>query len=265
MAAFAEKGREFLAKKAIIFDLDGTLTASKATLDREMAFLLCRLLEKKKIMVIGGGNRAQFHQQFLKHFTCPKEKFNNLFIAPTSGASMYKNKNGKWREIYRYTLSLSEKRRIMSAFKHAFRDIQYGNPKKIYGKVIEDRESQITFSALGQKAPLAAKEKWHKESDIRFLLKNTLEKYLLEFEVRLGGLTSIDVTKKGIDKAYGVRQIEKILNIPIKRMIYIGDALYEGGNDSIVKKTGISTFQVDELEDTKFFVRALLSFIEDFD
>lgn len=261
-AALAEKAKKFSAKKAIVFDLDGTLTASKADLDQEMASLLCRLLEKKKVLVMGGGNLAQFRGQFLNNLTCPKEKFDSLFIAPTSGASMYKNKNGKWQEVYRYTLSLSEKRKIMSAFKDAFLDIQYRNPKKIYGKVIENRESQITFSALGQKAPLAAKEKWHKESDIRPALKNALEKYLPGFGVRLGGLTSIDVTKKGIDKAYGVRQIAKILKIPIKRMAYVGDALYEGGNDAVVKKTGIPTLQVDGLEDAKFFIRALLSFID---
>lgn len=259
-ATLSEKSKSFSAKKIIIFDLDGTLTASKAALDQEMASLLCRLLGKKKVMVIGGGNLSQFRGQFLGRLTCPKKTLSKLFIAPTSGASMYKNRNGKWQEIYRYTLSLSEKRKITLAFKGAFRDIGYNSrPKKTYGKIIEDRESQITFSALGQKAPLAAKEKWHKESDIRLALKSALKKYLPEFEIRLGGLTSIDITKKGIDKAYGVRQIAKILKIPIKEMVYVGDALYEGGNDTVVKKTRISTLQVDGSEDVKFFVRSLLS------
>lgn len=260
-AMLAEKSKKFSAKKVIIFDLDGTLTASKAALDQEMALLFCRLLEKKKVMVIGGGNLAQFRGQFLSRLICPKEKLKNLLISPTSGASMYKNKNGKWQEIYRYTLSPSEKRKIESAFKNAFLDIQYSKPKKTYGKIIEDRKSQITFSALGQKAPLAVKEKWHKESDIRPALKSVLEKYLPEFEIRLGGLTSIDITKKGIDKAYGVRQLSKLLKIPIKEMVYVGDALYEGGNDAVVKKTEISTLPVEGLDDAKFFVRSLLSIL----
>lgn len=255
----AEKAKRLSVKKAIIFDLDGTLTASKAMLDQEMAFLLCRLLEHKIVLVIGGGNLSQFKDQFLARLACPKEKLSNLFIAPTSGASMYKNKNGKWQKVYRYTLSSSEKRKIISAFKNVFRDINYREPTKTYGTIIEDRESQITFSALGQKAPLTAKEKWHKESDTRPELKKILKKYLPEFEVRLEGLTSIDVSKKGIDKVYGVRQFAKILKIPIKAMAYVGDALYEGGNDAVIKKTGISIIQVDGLEDTKFFVRGLVS------
>ena len=68
-----------------------------------------------------------------------------------------------------------------------------------------------------------------------------MQKELPAFEVRRGGLTSIDVTQKGIDKAYGVRQIEKVLKIPIKEMVFIGDALYPGGNDAAAKKTGVQT------------------------
>lgn len=261
-AAFAKMAKKLSAKQAIIFDLDGTLTTSKSTLDLEMAFLLCRLLEKRPVLVIGGGNLPQFKNQFLTKLVCQKEKLSNLFIAPTSGASMYKNQNGGWQEIYRHLLVPSEKKKILSAFKHAFRDIHYNMPKKTYGAIIEDRGSQITFSALGQKAPLLAKEEWHKKADMRPFLKKSLEKYLPEFEVRLGGLTSIDVTKKGIDKAYGVRQFADTLKTPLKSMVYVGDALYMGGNDAVVKKTGIPTIQVDGLEDTKFLVRILISFLK---
>ncbi len=250
--------KAFLTKKVLVFDLDGTLTESKAILDSEMASLLCRLLEKKKIMVIGGGSLSQFQKQFLKYFTCPRETLKNLIIAPTSGAGMYKNKDGEWIEIYRHTFTKEEKRKIFSAFENAFRDIAYEKQKKIYGELIEDRQSQITFSALGSKAPLAAKARWNKESDMRFIIRRAVEKYLPKFEVRAGGLTSVDVTRKGIDKAYGMRQLVKLLKIPVKEMAYIGDALYKGGNDAVVKKTGVLTLQVKGLDDTKFFVRAFL-------
>lgn len=241
-----------------MFDLDGTLTESKANLDYEMAVLLCRLLEKKIIAVIGGGNYPQFEKQFLGHLKCPKDQLKNLFILPTSGGRMYKYGGGKWRLMYKNTFTIKEKKQIFDAFQASFYDINYVSPKKTYGKIIEDRESQITFSAIGQKAPLAKKEEWNKKQDIRFKLKSRLEKYLPRFEVRLGGLTSIDVTKKGIDKAYGIKKIAKLLSVSIKEMIYVGDALFEGGNDFAVVPTGIDTVQVSGPSDVKYLISRFL-------
>ena len=134
----------------------------------------------------------------------------------------------------------------------------YYGSNNLYGKVIEDRESQITFSALGQKAPLIEKEKWNKTSDMRAQLQAVLEKYLPEFEIRLGGLTSVDITKKGIDKAHGVTRIIQELSVSKKEMVYIGDALYEGGNDAAVLRTGIDVIQVSGSEEVKFLIRQLL-------
>lgn len=139
-----------------------------------------------------------------------------------------------------------------------FRDIGYAHPKKLYGEVIEDRASQITFSALGQKAPLEKKKEWNAKNDIRRKMQRALEKYLPDSEVRRGGLTSVDITKKGIDKAYGVAQIIKLLSISKKEVVYVGDALDRGGNDYAVKRARIDTVQVTGPEETKKFIRCLL-------
>lgn len=171
---------------------------------------------------------------------------------------MYKYNTGKGQLVYKYALTPKEKKQISNAFQKTFRDINYTSPKKTYDKAIEDRESQITFSALGQKAPLEKKEEWNKKQDIRPQLKSALEKYLPKFEVRLGGLTSIDITKKGIDKAYGVKEISKLLSVSIKEMMYVGDALYEGGNDFAVVPTGIDTIQVSGPEDVQYLIRQFL-------
>ena len=254
----AEQAKKLLAKKVIVFDLDGTLTENKSNLDKEMAAIFCALLEKRKIAVMGGGNREQFQKQFLGFLRCAKTQLENLFILPTSGASFFKFQKNNWRRVYQHHLIQKEKAKILNAFKGAFQEIGYIQPKKIYGRVIEDRESQITFSALGQKAPLAQKEKWNKEMDIRRGLKTALEKHLPEFEVRLGGLTSIDITKKGLDKAFGVQEIMKTLLVSKKDIIYIGDALYEGGNDAAVLRTGIDAIQVSGPEEVKYLIRLLL-------
>ena len=253
-----KQARDLAKKKIIVFDLDGTLAQSKEAIDKEMAKILYSLLDKKTVVVITGGAYAQFEKQFL-----PKLKdiklLKNLFLLPTSGSSFYQFKNKKWEAIYRHFLTKKQKDDIKDAFEKTFKNISYYHPPKVYGQVVEDRRSQITFSALGQKAPLEKKQEWNKTQDRRSEIKKMLEQYLPKFEIRLGGLTSIDVTKKGIDKAYGVDQIMKVFGANKDEIVFIGDALYEGGNDFAVVRTGIATVEVAGPEEAKYFIRSLLS------
>lgn len=245
-------------KSLIVFDLDGTLTESKAPLKRDMSRALVALLEQKKVAVIGGGSYEQFKEQFLGYLVCPPALLEHLFLFPTTSTSFYRYRRGGWKKIYRKTLTVQEKKAIMRMFDRAFIAIHYAPPKKVWGKVIEDRGSQVTFSALGQKAPVRAKALWNARCDVRPQLMKVMQKALPEFEVRRGGLTSIDVTPKGIDKAYGVRQIEKVLKIPIKEMLFVGDALYKGGNDAAAKKTGVKTIAVKGPQDTIAIIKKII-------
>ncbi|MCL5016220.1 MAG: HAD-IIB family hydrolase [Patescibacteria group bacterium] len=260
IARLDEKAELLASKSVILFDLDGTLTLSKCDLDEEMAGILHKLLDKKTISVIGGGGFPQFKTQFLdKLKKASKKSFRNLYAQPTSGAEMYKLSKGKWGAVYKNNLPASEKKKILSSFSKVLKDVKYIRPKKTYGVVLEDRGSQITFSPLGQKAPLEEKNKWKEmENGLRQRIKKALEKYLPEFEVRIGGGTSIDITQKGIDKAYGIHQLSKILKVPVDKMAYVGDALFEGGNDYAAVKTGIDTVAVENAEDTKYLIRQIL-------
>jgi len=77
--------------------------------------------------------------------------------------------------------------------------------------------------------------------------------------VHAAGFTTIDITRRGIDKAYGIRQIEKYLHIPIGTMLFIGDALYRGGNDAPAKKTGVQTIAVSGPKDTIAIIKKILN------
>ena len=243
----------------IIFDLDGTLAPSKSPMGEDMARLLEKLLERTKVVVISGGSLAQFEKQFLASLNISQEKMNRLFIAPTSGSSFYRFLNGEWSEVYAKNLSESEKNKIKEAFDYALPKGDYKYPEEPYGEIIEDRGSQISFSALGQQAPLEIKSKWDPEKNKRRKIIKYLSEKLPDFEVRIGGTSTIDVTHKGIDKAYGIRKISLELDIPIKNMLFVGDALFEGGNDDVVKKTGIRCHAVKNPEETK---KMLLEFLD---
>ncbi|MDP3697607.1 MAG: HAD-IIB family hydrolase [Candidatus Taylorbacteria bacterium] len=245
--------------KLVIFDLDGTLTASKMEMDAEMALLIEKLLEKRMVAVIGGGKYEQFQKQLLTKLEVPKELFKNFFLFPTSGASFYRHNDQDWEQVYMENLSEEEKKRIFEAFEKTFQGLNYSHPEKVYGEIVEDRETQVTFSALGQEAPVWLKEEWNKEYNAeRLKMAEMLQETLPDLEVRIGGLTSIDVTRKGIDKEYGIRQIKKHLGVDFDEMLFVGDALFHGGNDSAVLRTGVPCFEVKGPEETKKLIRDLL-------
>ncbi len=244
-------------KKLVVFDLDGTLTPSKQPMDSEMSNILVELLRKKSVAVIGGGSYKQFQNQFLPSLNCPKELLQKLFMFPTCSTSFYRYMSGGWRNVYTENLKTEDKKKILDAFKKALD--QYGyKPEKLYGEMIEDRVTQITFSALGQEAPLELKEKWDPDCKKRIEIKAKLDKLIPEFEVRMGGTTSIDVTRKSINKAYGIKKIQEILGFSISEMLFIGDALYEGGNDYPVKETGVETVQVSGPGDCKKLIKDII-------
>src|SRR5208282_2677648 len=135
-------------------------------------------------------------------------------------------------------------------------------PARIFGELIEDRGSQITFSGLGQQAPLEEKEKWDPDFRKRKTIKALLDKLIPEFSVRLGGATSIDVTKHGIDKAYGIRKLRDVLGIGIKEMIFIGDAVFPGGNDYPAKEAGALSIEVKDPHETKRVIEAIIACLE---
>ena len=264
----SKKNKSPLAnKKLIVFDMDGTLTPSKAPMRSDMVKFLTLLLKNKSVAVIGGGSYKQFQRQFIAKAKFPKSLLPRLSLFPVCSTAFYHYANG-WKKVYAKNFSSVQKKKIFAAFRKTFQKNHYNHPQKIYGKVIEDRKSQITFSAVGQdaveilgvKKGLKVKERWNKHSDVRLELMKSLKKLLPEFTVRMGGLTSIDITKQGIDKAYGLRQIEKNLRVPIRDMLFVGDAIYPGGNDYAVIKTGVDYIKVKGPEETKKIIRRLISF-----
>jgi hypothetical protein len=258
--------QKFKPKKLIVFDFDGTLAATKSAMDKEMSVLVARLLGPKKVAVIGGGKYQIFQELFVRQLRGPKKLLHNLFLFPTTATAFYRYHSG-WSNVYALGLSKKEKEKINKTFKRVLKEVHYEHPKKIYGQVIEDRGSQITWSAVGQdvvkilgtKEGVALKEKWTKENKaVKMKITKLMTKYLPELEIRAAGYTSIDVTKKGIDKAYGLRQIEKHLHIKIKDMLFVGDAIFPGGNDYAIVKTGVDYVKVKGPEETKKIIREIL-------
>jgi phosphomannomutase len=243
-------------KKLIVYDLDGTLAESKSSLDREMSELLHDLLGIVKVAVISGGGWPQFEKQLLSNL--PRdERLANLSLLPTCGTQFFRY-TSEWRRIYSEDLGPNEKEKITNSLKKAVAVTGFG-PEKVWGEVIEDRGSQITFSALGQQAPLEEKDRWDPDFTKRKQIKAILDTLIPEFSVRMGGATSIDVTKPGIDKAYGIGKLRDVLGISLQEMIYIGDALFPGGNDYPAEEAGVVCVPVRGPQETRPVTEAIIA------
>ncbi len=245
-------------KKLIIFDLDGTLTKSKAVMDSTMAELILRLIAVKKVAIITGGGYLQLQTQFLTMLLGNSDNYTNLYLLPTSGTRMYAWKGG-WIEQYAENLTKQEKETAIQALNFALQKINFEKSEKTFGQIIEDRGSQITFSALGQNAPWELKNDWDKSRKIREEIVAIMQSKLPNFEYRIGGATSIDITRLGVNKGYGIRRLEQYLNISPEDILFVGDALYYGGNDYPAKAAGTDCIQVEGPEDTKRLVEGWLA------
>lgn len=242
--------------KLVVFDLDGTLAESKSPLDAEMARLLHTLLGLVKVAIISGGNWPQFQKQVVLRL--PKgDSLRNLSLLPACGTKFYRYETA-WELLYSEDFSPVQSAKIKDALRRALEAMHFVAHKS-WGEQIEDRGSQITFSALGQLAPLDEKKRWDADLAKRKKMQAFLGTLIPEFSVRIGGTTSIDVTKLGIDKAYGIRKLRETLGMPIPEMLFLGDALFPGGNDYPAKEAGARCIRVRDLEETKRVIEGVIA------
>ena len=243
--------------KLIAFDLDDTLAPSKSRIPSDVSEQLSILLDTYQVCIISGGSYSQFKDQVL-NFLPKMANLNNLHLMPTCGTQYYKYADGEWVEVYSDNLDKMEIKNIFEVIEEESRYLGFWE-ETTFGPAIENRMSQITYSALGQKAPLDIKRYWDKDGKKKELLAEAISLALPHLSVRSGGSTSIDITKKGVDKAYGMSILSKYTNIDYDDILFIGDRLDEGGNDYPVKALGIKTIQVKNHQETAGLIKAMNS------
>ncbi|MBE1526918.1 hypothetical protein GGC65_001374 [Sphingopyxis sp. OAS728] len=244
-------------KQLVAFDLDGTLAESKQPLPPEMAEALADLLEVIDVAVISGGDWPQFDKQVASRLPERADRAR-LWLMPTTGTKLYTHANGEWRPVYAELFDDEQKREILNAFDASLEATGFV-PEETWGERIEDRGSQITFSALGQQAPVHAKEVWDPDFAKRKIIQADLKSRLAGLSINMGGATSIDVTRAGVDKGYGLKKLAETSGIALDAMLFIGDAIFPGGNDYLAKEIGLDTVRVRDPEETRAVIAALVA------
>jgi phosphomannomutase len=224
---------------------------------------LAGILEHFEVCIISGGRFEQFQEQVINRLHVEPRLLNKLHLMPTCGTRYYRYDASEkaWDLQYAEDLSSEQKTKIQEVLESSAKELGYweANPA---GDIIEDRGSQITFSALGQKATPEDKYAWDPSGEKKLALRDLAAQSLAGFEVRAGGSTSIDITRIGIDKAYGMQKLIEALDVSKDDILFFGDKLQEGGNDYPVKAFGIDSLEVSEWEDTVARLETILQVIK---
>jgi HAD superfamily hydrolase (TIGR01484 family) len=247
-----------LPPRLVAFDLDDTLAPSKSAIDPRIGALLIGLAERVEVAIISGGQLEQFRAQVVDRLPeAPVETLSRIHLLPTCGTQYYRIQEGRIVTVYAHALSDDEKSRALAAVEGEARRLELWEAET-WGDILEDRGSQITFSALGQRAPLNAKMAWDPTGAKKNSLREAVAAKIPDLEVRSGGSTSVDITHRGIDKAYGMRQLAEQTGIPLEDMLFVGDRLDPDGNDYPVLALGVPCHAVEGWEDTAEYLDALL-------
>jgi len=250
-------------KRILAFDMDDTLTDTKTPVTSRMAKILGDALDNFDVCIISGASFEQFKIQMIDHLSFNPIRLEKLHLMPTCGTRYYKYNETKkdWDLQYKEDLTDNEADRITKALEESAKELGF-YPKNPAGKVIENRQSQVTFTGLGHDAEYDAKHAWDPDGKKRQAICELFAKKVPEFEARVAGTTSIDVTKPGVNKAHGISKLIDILNVSDKDLLYFGDKLEEDGNDYPVKALGVDTIAVKGWQDTAARLEAILAVIK---
>ena len=254
-------------KKVLSFDVDQTLNVAKTPITADVAKLLIECLRAGfSICPISGQKFDQFLVQIvnpmLKNGATP-EDLKNLHLFVAQGTQYYRFENDDWKEVYSFPLTDAQVEKISSALETAAKELGFWEEDKLKegDEIIENRLSQVTFSALGQSAGTDVKYAWDPDCKKREKIVARAKELAPEFDYEIGGTTSINAIVPGMNKVFGMTHLMEELKVEKKDILYFGDMTQPGGNDYPVVEMGVDTITVRNHEDTSFALRGILGVV----
>ena len=253
-------------KKVLAFDIDQTLNIAKTPIPDEIADLLTKCLDHFEICPISGQKFDQFLIQIvnrLEKATPEQLSHLHLFVAQGTQYYHYNVEKRDWDQVYNYPLTDEQVAEITKAIETAARELGFWEEDKLMegDEIIENRLSQVTFSALGQKAGTDVKYAWDPDHKKRDAIVKRAKELAPDFEYEVGGTTSINAFVPGMNKVFGMTHLMEELKVEKEDILYFGDMTQPGGNDYPVVQMGIDTITVRSHEDTAYALRGILGLV----
>ncbi|QQG38385.1 MAG: HAD-IIB family hydrolase [Candidatus Kaiserbacteria bacterium] len=234
--------------KHIFFDLDKTLTKSRSPMEPAHQELFEKLCGGKDVVVVTGGSAEQIREQVTSRFD------GKYYVLAQSGNDA-RTKNGAplWIE----ELSTKQTAAIKAFVSLLRREDFHGYPLEE-----ENRGAQLTASVTGFHADINEKYAFdpddkkrqaalaRHDADVRKLRE-------LGISVEPAGTTSFNFILDGKHKGYNILRLLEHEGWKKEDCLYVGDALFTGGNDATVIGV-IPTQAVKDPSDAFHFVETSL-------
>lgn len=241
--------------KAMLFDMDGTLTETGRRISPEVVKELQSIPPSIKKYLVTGANFSKIEEQipidlllslFERVYACNGTRVYNCNLDMD-----YESQSAEAELIHKVSMldyySESDINHIISVLL----SIASKTHTKIKtGTFVEWRESQINFSVIGRNCTQEQRAdyvRWDEKSGER---NKIIEKLRKEFQgwglsFRMGGQISIDITREGWDKSYA---FENMLESP-DSCIFFGDKICKDGNDLDIAMKCAYYHNVDNVAD----------------
>jgi HAD superfamily hydrolase (TIGR01484 family) len=227
--------------KHLFFDMDETVAPARQPILPEMFDLLSNLEED--IIIVSGQSADKIAWQS-----------NNLpaYILGQNGNEAF-SVDGE--ELWNTPLNDNQRAEIMGHIQKLVTTFSLELNEK--WNPIEDRGGQITFSPVGNTAPVEIKKAYDPDRLKRFNIMKTVPFVSDDLVVKIGGSTSLDYIHKDRHKGTNVQKLIDLKGWNKNECIYFGDGLYPGGNDEAVIGV-IETVAVKDHLDTLIKLQDLL-------
>ena len=214
-------------KKIIICDVDETICETCQVVSDEMANQINIMIKSGYEFAFISGTKVTDLQKMLSSKI--KERHH---ILATTGTNYTYMENNMGSCVYNLKFKDEEKQEIIQALNNT---IEHFNIVSMttHEDQLQDRDSQITLSAIGRNAPIELKKAYDPDGEIRQTWKKFLKDHLdqTKYDIKIGGTTSLDVTKKGLDKEWGIKEFCQNKRLKLNQVLFFGDKIYPGGND----------------------------------
>jgi HAD superfamily hydrolase (TIGR01484 family) len=265
-------------KTALVFDIDNTLTPPRRPLERKMSEVLTSL--EVPFFLVAGSDLPLIQDQFIKPFyDYGFRKEFDAFLC--NGATRYRCNLADIISIdtvrdfdFCSYLEKDNMELMISVIKNTLKmsEFQLPPPMVVLGKQIIFRHSMVNVAPIGRPEGQLSTEayrnrdafvEYDNETGYRRKMMAHLNEQLIslrnekKLSITLGGQTSFDIMIEGNDKSYA---IDTLLNEGFEKLFFIGDALFEGGNDEAIlhyinnwpkdKHCPVQAFQVQDWKDT---------------